>query len=142
MNSEFNLLVLAEIGLDIDEYGNIIDQDNYNQLSYRGKAFTAKVPAQKGQVVFDPLRDQKQMNSLFMYFIDKLGREEERYVTSYYTNGTPNKNVKSSIGLVIDDGVKLNSGNYYNDSLKYMDLIIQLNGKVVGNLSIFDIGAV
>ena len=73
MNSEFNLLVLAEIGLDIDEYGNIIDQDNYNQLSYRGKAFTAKVPAQKGQVVFDPLRDQKQMNSLFMYFIDKLG---------------------------------------------------------------------
>lgn len=132
----FDSMVLTEIGLDVDDYGNIVDQDNNNIIAFKGKTLTNNYPPSKGQIVFNPLEDQKQMNSLFMYFTNKIHEEEGSYVSSIFTNGTPNKNIKSNLGITVDDH-QMQSKAYYNDSVKYLDLIIQLNGNTV-DLSAFD----
>ena len=36
----FDSMVLTEIGLDVDDYGNIVDQDNNNIIAFKGKTLT------------------------------------------------------------------------------------------------------
>lgn len=126
----FEQLLLDEIGLQIYD-GKILDQDTMEYLSNHGHNMTY----QDITNIYIH-KDVKSMNALFMYFCNKISKEQNIYVDVVYYKQV--KNSRNSPLAVRANGKELISKIYENESLKYLDLICQLNGAEDVDLSRFD----
>lgn len=136
MNKEdFNNKVMQEIGLEVDSNGNVIDQDSRNLIQFKSKNIKC-TNIGRDDIPFNPLENASLMSKLFSYYVDKLDKEDGRYVSVYYPNAR-DKGEKGYIELKEGTNV-IKSGTYYNDSIKYAELMITLNGNTKVDFSELD----
>ena len=137
---EYDALVnklMQEIGLDVNDNNCIIDQDNGNLLQFNGKNLKYNTDRfSKADVPFDPIQNVKLMSHLFSYFTGKLNDEDGRYINIYYPVDIPNS--KKGVIELKENNNTIRSNPYYNDSLKYADLIFKLSGEENVDLNEYD----
>ena len=125
MHDPINKMVMEEIGLTIDNNKVVIDQDTRQPIMIKEKLmkYSSKVavPVRKEEQIFDPASNKGQMAMLFDYFINKLEAEGES-TDMYYDihNGSAME--------VRKDGGVLQTEDYNNEQLRYIDMMRQLNG--------------
>lgn len=134
-NLSFEQLVLDEIGLEFSQNNQLIDQDTRNIIMISSKPITREATGYGYK--FDPLRNPKLMGFLFSYFANKLLSEQYIYIDVVYYKTI--KNSRNSPLAVKADGTEYVSKVYSLESLKYLDLICQLNGGTDVDLSRYDI---
>lgn len=133
---EINNLIMQEIGLEVDNCNRIIDQDTGAALAFKGMAVIA--PGTYGGrncIEFDPHNNKKMMSNLFGYFLDKHSEESDVDVLTYYN---VDQGTKSAVECKLSDQTKITSKAYSRDSLKYTDIMIQLNGGTAPNFDQYD----
>lgn len=137
---EFGELMMDELGLYADASGVVCDQDNDAPISINGK--TLIYPAnpevtinKRSDMLFDPLNNPSLGKHLFGFFAEY--RAEQR-IDSFYTMPGIDIKDKGIIRAEADDAVVAESGNYYNDSVRYCDLIMRMNGDDNPDLNRFD----
>lgn len=131
--------LMQEIGLEIDSNHCIVDQDNGSRLQFNGKNLKYiedGIRTGRNDLEFNPVENSKLMNHLFSYYTNKIHQEDGRYINIYYPVECAEN--KGFIELKDGDNNIMRSGEYYNDSLKYADLIFQLNGEEDVDLSEYD----
>lgn len=137
--NELNIRIMKEIGLEINDHNYIIDQDNGTELMMNGKYLISergKTNVRDNSIIFDPKNNKKQMVNLFSYYTNKISEEDGVEISVFYPS--INKDGSGSITLVDDNNDEIKSKNYYNDCLKYADLIFQLSGDTNVDLSEYD----
>ena len=127
-DKEINRIIMNEIGLEIGSDNKIYDQDTGEQITIGGISLRAPdTYGGKDSMEFDPHNNRKQMRNLFEYFLEKNSElEEEPGVVNYYdkdNNGTTGKVECRRV-----DNTLITSKSYMRDSLKYTDIMIQMNG--------------
>lgn len=137
---KFGELVMDEIGLYVDPYGNVLDQQTDTALQIKGKNLKFvtdnAVSVAKDEIVFDPLNNQTLANNLFGYYINNRYNENgNKYVSNYST--VPAGDGKGTVEVKVD-GSTLASGKYYADSVKYADMMMRMNGAETVDLSDYD----
>ena len=131
---EINKLVMQEIGLEVGPNKRIYDQDTgaairinnmdvVDQGSYTNSRSTE----------FNPSGNRKMMGKLFGYFLDKRSEETGINVSTYY-----NVDGNNSIECRLSDDTTIKSKSYTRDSLKYLDIMMQLNGEKNVDLKEYD----
>lgn len=122
-----NKIIMQEIGLGVDNYQKIIDQDTRETLLFKEKnmkySSQNNVLIGRNDMIFDPINNRFLMMSLFDHFATKIEEEDGKYISIYYDVNGENG---SALEAVVD-GEKITSDYYNNDSLKYLDIIMQLN---------------
>lgn len=138
MQDPINKIIMQEIGLGVDNTQKVIDQDTRETLRFRDKnmkySSTSHVHVSKNDIIFDPTETRHLMGSLFDHFTKKIEDEEGVYVSVYY-------DINSEEGTALEivaDGDKMTSDYYQNDVLKYLDIIMKLNGTDTSNLKQYD----
>ena len=134
---EINNLIMQEIGLEIGIGNKIVDQDTGAALAFKGMSVIAPGTYSHNAIEFDPHNNKKMMSNLFGYFLDKHSEESDVDVLAYYNVDAENN--KSSIECKLSDQTKITSKAYTRDSLKYADIIIQLNGGTAPDFDQYDI---
>lgn len=136
---EYNLLL--ELGLSVDSSHYLMDQDYGTFVFFNGKHIKAKRNniepfVNKHEVYFDPIRNVKLMRNLFQYYINKIYNLDNRYFSVFF----PIYNKNGPGALEIKNATECyRSGNYNNESLRYIDLIFKISGEEHVDLSNFDI---
>jgi len=125
-DKEINLAIMREIGLDIGPDNRVYDQDSGMAIRIDGADIMAPGAAYgRSTAEFDPFNNRKMMNQLFGFFLEKHADETGVDCNSFYLI-----NKKAGAGQVeckFSDSTVLTSGVYGGDSLKYADIIMQLN---------------
>jgi gamma-glutamyl-gamma-aminobutyrate hydrolase PuuD len=115
-----------------------MDQDTRDNLSFKSRQMKYssqnQVTIGNKDMVFDPASNKSVMSSLFDYYANKLQEEDEHYVSMYYEKQEEDK---TSLEAKVDDEI-ITTKPYYRDSLKYVDMIMQLNGSKDVDLSQYD----
>lgn len=143
MDKEINTLIMQEIGLEIGPKSQIVDQDTGLAIRINGADVVApdcyygrRGDGTSKSMEFDPYNNRKLMNSLFSYFTEKQENETGVGVLAFY-------NVDNKEGGHVEcrmtDNEVLTSASYQRDSLKYVDLIMQMNGEENPDLKKYDI---
>ena len=80
-----NMVILREMGLDVDSTGTVYDQDTGHVLNVNGMRIVAPgLEGIKGESVeFDPYNNRKLMDLLFGYFINKYSKETDIDMLTY-----------------------------------------------------------
>lgn len=136
-NMSFEQLVLDEIGLEFTPDNRLIDQDTRQLLLYQSQPIV-KNPSHRNYHRFDPLTNPKFMSFLFAYFSNKLKIEQNICVNVVYYKVIKNSR-NSPLAIKVDGGREYVSRIYSLETLKYLDLICQLNGGMNVDLSQYDI---
>ena len=129
MHDDLNRIIVQGIGLTVNSQQKIVDQDTGEQLRYKDKnlrySSNNSVMLTKQDAIFDPAENRGQMVALFNHYSKKLEEEDNVYIKmSYEVQQEDNKS-----SLVVEmDGQKIETGSYYNDSLKYVEAIERMNG--------------
>ena len=137
MMNPVNQIIMEEIGLTIDQNYRVIDQDSRQPIMINDKVLKYSqyhcVPVRNQEQLFDPMSQYKQMSILFDYFIDKIGATEGISVDLYYDihNGTALEAKNSERTITTND--------YNSEPLKYVDMMMQLNGSSTSELTGYDI---
>lgn len=130
MMNELEYELLLAIGLSVDSNCNLIDQDYGTIVYLNGKNIKAKRGAiepfiRRTDVYFDPVNNVKLMRTLFQYFINKINDLDNRYFSVFFPvfkdNGSTAIEIKS-------ETESFRSDYYYNESLRYIDLIFKISG--------------
>lgn len=128
MHDPINKIIMREIGLGVDNSQKVIDQDTREILNFKEKnikySSQGDINITKNDILFDPTETKNLINSLFNHFTKKIESEEGTYVSLYY-------DIPSPKGIALEavvDGEKLTSAFYKNDTLRYLDIIMQING--------------
>ena len=133
---EVNNLIMREMGLEVGRGNRIVDQDTGMPVLIRGMNLTAPgCYTGNNSMEFDPHNNKRLMNLLFGYFLNKHSEESDVDVLTYYNVDSGNK---SYIECKMSDNSTITSRAYSRDSLKYTDIITQLNGDESPNLSMYD----
>jgi hypothetical protein len=141
MEIDLNRKILQEIGLDINDQQHVVDQDTFNLIQFNGKNIkysinNPTVLIGKDDIKFDPINNVKLMSHLFTYHIDKIHEIDGIYYPVFYP--IEGENGKGAIEAKSDNGTVVRSNFYNNDSLKYADLIMRINGEKDIDLSELD----
>lgn len=139
---QFGELFMEEMGLYIDPYGRVVDQQTDSLLQVKGKCLRfpldGSVRLSKGEMEFDPLNNQTLANNLFGFYIqNRLSDNGNVYVSNYCTVASPDDKDKGILEVKTETGT-IKSGEYYRDSLKYADMMMRMNGTPNIDLSAFD----
>ena len=138
LDREINTLIMQEIGLEVGENQRIYDQDSGIAIRVNGMDVVAPGSFRGRQTIeFDPHNNRKLMGCLFDYFLEKRAEETDVDVLTYY-----NKDQSNNAGQIecrMSDNQTVTSKSYKRDSLKYTDIIMQLNGEESVDLSKFDV---
>lgn len=139
---QFGELFMEEMGLYIDPYGRVVDQQTDSLLQVKGKSLRfpldGSVRLSKGEMEFDPLNNQTLANNLFGFYIqNRLSDNGNVYVSNYCTVASPDDKDKGILEVKTETGT-IKSGEYYRDSLKYADMMMRMNGTPNVDLSEFD----
>jgi hypothetical protein len=136
---------MREIGLDLDNYGYVKDQDANYPLAYNGKYMKLRTEENArlsgNEVYFDPYHNSKQMLMLFSYFSNKIQSEDGRYISVIHTfpGGKIRSGIPTSLSMTDNHNNVYKSKPYNNEAVKYADLICQLNGETDVDLTVYDI---
>ncbi len=131
LDKEINYMIMNEMGLGVGPNNVIYDEENGNVISINGMNIVAPGSEFYGKAMeFDPHNNRKLMGCLFGYFIDKIASEGDMEVMTYYPK---NRADGECIECRMTDNSLLRSKAYKRDSLKYTDLMIQLNGRDCGD---------
>ena len=140
-NEDINKLFMEEVGLDVCEDGHIVDQDTFNTIQIKGKRTVFKGYGEKnpGSIELDPAKNSKHAKILFDYFVNKLEDEEDIEAFSTYNSYITDE--KKGTGYLeckrsSDDVLK--TGEYVNESLRYLDALKQLNGDPDPDIAQYD----
>ncbi len=136
--------ILNAIGLSIDNYGYIKDQDSGIHLEFQGRKLKATVNpsipcyAGQGEVLFDPLGNTRQMHTLLGYAIDKETMTNPNFrCISHYINDSATSPL-TSMTLKMADGSLRSTKLYQNRCLKFISAIFLIYEDNV-DLSNFDV---
>lgn len=125
MHDPLNKMVMEEIGLTIDKNKVVIDQDTRQPIIIKDKVmkYSSKniVPVRRDEQVFDPAANKSQMAFAFDYFVSKLESEGEPVDMYYDIHDGSAMEVKKN-------GEVLQTEDYNNDQLRYIDMMRRLNG--------------
>ena len=136
LDKEVNNLIMQEIGLEVGRDQRIYDQDTGSSIRINGMDVIAPgCYAGHKAVEFDPHNNRKMMNQLFGYFLNKYSDETDIDVLSYYNVNTLDG---EKIECKMSDNSTIRSKPYKRDSLKYTDIIMQLNGDNSEDLNKYD----
>lgn len=130
-NEDINKLFLQEVGLDVTEDGHIVDQDTFNtiQIKKTDTVFKGYGDQHKGSIELDPAKNSKHAKILFDYYVNKLADNDEiEAFSSYNSYITDEEKAKGIIECKTPDNEIMKSGEYVNESLRYLDTIMRLNG--------------
>lgn len=124
-------LFMKEIGLERHAEGiNIVDQDTGVALQMSNKFLIypgIECPDKRMTISFDPACSWKILNMIFSYFLKKFSEENDEYVSLFYNyNGAGNKD---QIAVKLSNEKIYKSHPYYKECLRYLDIIMQLNGE-------------
>lgn len=129
---ELNDLVLKEVGLDIDRYYNVVDQDTGIQLQINGKLIKYYFGSEMGsyltsdEKILDVGHDPYLMNFLVSYYIEKIKEEDEDlYIFSYHS--IYDKIINKS-ALEFKGSINLKTRFYTMDALKFIEGLFRLTG--------------
>lgn len=137
-----NLLyqLMTEIGLEIDSDFRVVDQDDGNVITFKGKCLKVSLDRYRepfigrNDILFDPITNSKIMSHLFSYFIHKTSVTEGRYFSIFYPVNLPN----GATYIEIKEGENtLRSNPYMNPCIAYIDLVFRINGEPY-DLSMYD----
>lgn len=138
--NELEYQLLLAIGLSVDVNHNLIDQDYGTIVYLNGKNIKAKRGSiepfiRKTDVYFDPINNVKLMRTLFQYFINKINNLDNRYFSVFFPvskeNGLISIEIKSELECFKSD-------YFYNESLRYIDLIFKISGYDYINIKQYD----
>lgn len=130
-NEDINKLFLQEVGLDVTEDGHIVDQDTFNtiQIKKTDTVFKGYGDQHKGSIELDPAKNSKHAKILFDYYVNKLADNDEiEAFSSYNSYITDEEKAKGIIECKSSNNEIMKSGEYVNESLRYLDTIMRLNG--------------
>lgn len=139
LDKEINSLIMREVGFEIGPGNKIYDQDTGMPVRINGMDVIAPggyVNRQRS-MEFDPYNNIRMMNYVFNYYIGKQSEESGSEVVTYY-----NKEDSIDGGKIecrMDDNSLITSNKYKRDTLKYTDIIMQLNGEDNPDLARYDI---
>lgn len=137
-DKEINLKIMQELGLEPNRHKQLIDQDSGMAITINGMPVMA--PGYYGgrnSIEFDPYNNKKMMSQLFGHFLEKYADENDVSVSAFY-----NIDGKDTLGRVeckFTDNQTITSGAYSRDTLKYVDIVMQLNGEPECDLSKYDV---
>lgn len=136
--SEFTIKVLQEVGLEIDTNDRVIDQDNNSLVKFKGKTLKfnpdKKPLINRTEIEFNPLENPNIMNYMMSYYVKKLEEEENRYIGMFFLTDTED----NGRAQCKENGKLVSSDLFFNDSVKYADLISKLNGNTSVDFSKYD----
>lgn len=128
----FGQLLLDEIGLEI-HFDKIIDQDTRKVVDIPFMPYQTVLTIKH---IDSLIKNPKAVNALFNYFLQKIMIEQNIYIdVVYYKQLKNSRNLPLAIKA---NGKEFISRIYNNESLRYLDLICQLNGGTDVDLSRFD----
>lgn len=134
---EINMLIMQEIGLEVRQNQRIYDQDTGDAIRLNGMDIVAPGCYGGRQAIeFDPFNNRKMMGQMFGYFLEKYSDETDVDVLSYYN---VDAGANGRVECKMSDNTMITSKPYARDSLKYTDIIMQLNGEGDTDLSKYDI---
>ncbi len=138
-NQLVNKMIMDEIGLEIGPEDLIIDQDFTQLLTVSGKNLkfmrNNKTRHEKNIIEFNPSENVKVMVHLFSYYLNKKNLEDGTYFPIYFpVLGSDGK----TSALEIKGDIIIKSKYYKNESLKYLDIIMHINGEENVDLSYLD----
>lgn len=141
LDREINTIIMQEIGLEIGRNNKIYDQDTGDAIRMNDMDLVA--PGFYGgrhAIEFDPHNNKKMMGQLFGYFLNKYADESGVEIPSYHNIDDKSKDSGFIECLIDEDGTlnPIRSKAYKRDSLKYTDIIMQLNGDNSVDLSKYD----
>lgn len=123
---EINELIMNEMGLDIGLESRIYDNDTMRPITVNGmKVMAPGVYGGKKSVEFDPYNNRRQMAYLFGYYTNKYAEENGKEVIANYA---VDEGDKGRIECRMDDDTIISSGVYHRDTLRYIDLVMRMNG--------------
>ncbi len=132
--------LMMEIGLSVDNEHRLIDQDFGTFVFLNGKYIKAKLNGvepfiNRHTIYFDPVGNVKFMRHLFQYYMTKINKLDNKYFSVFY----PIFNQENGTGCleVKNENEYYKSEYYYNESLRYIDIIFRISGEVV-DLRMFD----
>lgn len=134
MMNPINALVMQEVGLTTKN-NVVIDEETRAPIIIKDKQLKYSsqhcVPVKRQECIFDPADNKVQMSQIFDYFILKL-RSEGHDTDMYYDihNG-------SALEVRID-GERLQTSDYNNEQLKFVDMMMQLNGSSPNDVKSLD----
>ena len=134
LDTEVNNIIMQELGLEVGIGNRVIDQDTGSAIKFRGKNVMAPGFFNGRDIEFDPVNNPKMMSKLFGCFLDVHSEESDVYVNTFYPIDDSN-----CIECAMSDQSKIRSKSYDRDSLRYADIIIQLNGGRSSDLAKYDV---
>lgn len=136
---QFGELMMDEIGLYADPTGLVCDQDNDNPICVNGKnliyASNPNIQVRRNELLFDPLNNPNLGRYLFGFYAE---HRSDTPIGGFQTMPDLNNKEKGTIRVESNEQVILETSSYYNDSLKYADAIMKLNGIENPDLSKYD----
>lgn len=127
LDKEINTLIMREMGLEVGPGHHIYDQDTGMEIKINGMNVMA--PGYYGghqSIEFDPHNNRKLMGHLFGYFLEKYSDETDEDIIAYYSVDNGNN---GRVECRTSNNELITSKQYLRDSLKYTDIIMQLNGE-------------
>lgn len=125
--------ILFAIGAEVDARGYIVDQDTMTPVNCKGKTIKYNNIIHYGvDIKFDPLLNRRLMITLFELFLEKDSELSDVYYRTYYDQS--NDNGQTCL-LVHTDNEIISSDYFFNDNLKYIDMIFKISGS--SNLLMF-----
>lgn len=130
---KYNMYIMQEIGLDVGPEGNVYDQDTGDIVVIGGLELVGPTCSNRSKLRCHPWDSRKIMNDLFSYFLLKIHDENGFTCNVFYDVFSQNKKLS---GLVLE-GFNIYTNEkiiyksqfmYKKDCLKYLDVIMQLNG--------------
>lgn len=132
-----NEMIMKEVGLDVGPRMRVIDQESGLPITFKGKELVAPNGLPNGEVmIFDCYKSTSLMQRVFGLFADKFEEDTGDTIDRIHTASAPGN--KATMTCVTSDGKEYTSSPYARDSLRYLDLIMQINGDESPDLQKFD----
>lgn len=132
-------LFMKEIGLERHVEGiNIVDQDTGVALQMGNKFLIypgIECPDKRMTISFDPASSWKILNMIFTYFLKKYSEENDEYV-SYFYKYSDKIGIKDQLAVKMSNEKIYRSHPYYKECLRYLDIIMQLNGEKYSDINL------
>lgn len=128
---ELNQDILRVSGLMVDSSCNVVDEETLETVVLNGKRMRYSPDGRSHALyntdaIFNPIENRKQANDLFKLFLGKEEEENDFYCKTYYDKRDKEDEQKSSVEMRTDEGI-LRSESYYNECLRYIDLMMQIS---------------
>ena len=138
---ELNKKIMFEVGLDQGNHRRLIDQDYGTEYKAQDGRYFVGPNSQSGvhSVEFNPALNSRQAENVFQYFGQKMSDlEEYPAIATYFNQEVDPKTGSGYVEIVTEDNQRLRSGNYVNESLRYADIMMKMNGSNSVDLSEYD----